>query len=78
MKEKYHDEVSHRWVEGFWRRYRISLRRKTQASAQKSPANLHTAIEKFHAKSFRKRKKVTFTVKDLGNMDPNAISFCHG
>ena len=44
MKEKYLHEafsfkLSHRWLEGFWRRYRISLRRKTHA-AQNSLAVL--------------------------------------
>ena len=77
VKEKYPDEalsfkISHRWFEGFCRRSRISLRRKAHA-AQKSPAALRTAIEKFHAKSLREHKRETFTLKDLGNMEQTLL-----
>ena len=60
VKEKYPDEsfsfkLSHRWFEGFCR-YRISLRRKIHV-AQKSPAALRNAIEKFRTKSLRGLKR---------------------
>ena len=79
MKEKYPDEassfkLSHRWFEGFCRRYRIFFRRKTH-TIQKSPPALRTAIAKFHAKFLRERKRGTFTLKDLGNMDQTALPF---
>ena len=59
---------SNRWFEGFCRRNKISLRRKTHA-AQKSPAQLRTAISGFHAKVLRQRKRGTYQLRDLGNMD---------
>ena len=76
-KEKYPDEassfkLSHRWFEGFCRRYRICLRRKSH-TAQKSA--VRTAIEKFHAKSSRERIRGTFTLKDLDNMDQTPLAF---
>ena len=49
-------KLLHRWFEGFYRRYRISLRRKTHA-AQKPPATLRTAIENSQAKSLQERKR---------------------
>ena len=66
VKQKYLDEassfkLSHRWFEDFCRRYRISLWRKTHA-AQKSPAALCTAIERFHHEQEHKRGIFTLTV----------------
>ena len=79
MKEEYPEETSsfklyHRWFEGFCRDCRISLRRKTHAT-QKSPEALRTAIENFNANSLRERKRGTFTLKELGNMDQTSLSF---
>ena len=64
--------LSHRWFDGFCKRYRISLLRKTY-EAQKSPAALSSAIEKFHAKSLRERNGGIFTFKDLGKMDQTLL-----
>ena len=79
VKEKYPDKVSpfklsHRWFEGFCRRYRTSLQRKTDA-AQKSPAALHNAIEKYSGKCLRECKRGIFTLKDLSNMDQTPLPF---
>ena len=69
-----HLPLNQRWFQGFCRRYKISLWRKTHA-AQKSAAALRTAIEKFYAKSLQEHKRVTFTIKDLGNMDQTLVFF---
>ena len=79
VKEKYPDEASyfkfsHRRFEGFCRRSRISLRKKTHA-AQKSLAALRTAIEKFHTTSLQERKRGAFTLKGLSNIDQIPLLF---
>ena len=51
----------------------MSLRRKTHA-AEKSPAALRTSVENFHAKFLRERKRGTFTLNDLSNMDQIPLS----
>ena len=65
---------SNRWFEGFCSRKKIALRRKTHA-AQKSPAQLRTAIEGFHSKVLRQRKRGTYQLRDLGNMDQTPLPF---
>ena len=79
LKEKHPQEASsfnysNRWFQAFRRRYRVSLRRKTHA-AQKSPAALRSAIENFHAKLLRERKRGNYALKDLGNMDQTPLPF---
>ena len=41
-------------------------------------AALRTAIEKSHAKSLRERKRGTFILKNLGNMEQTLLSFAMG
>ena len=65
---------SNRWFEWICRRKKIPLRRKTHA-AQKSPAQLRTAVEGFHSKVLRQRKRGTYQLRDLGNMDQAPLPF---
>ena len=61
-------------MEGFCSRKKIALRRKTHA-AQKSPAQLRTAIEGFHSKVLRQRKRGTYQLRDLANMNQTPLPF---
>lgn len=63
-----------RWFAGFCRRNRLSLRRKTRVS-QKSPSQLKASVEKFHAKLLRERKRGTFKLCDIANMDQTPLPF---
>ena len=78
MNEEYSKNIvfkySNRWFNGFCRRNRISLRRKTH-TAQKSPATLKEAIQKFHAKLLRERIRGTFQLGDIANMDQTPLPF---
>ena len=67
-------KMSDRWFQGFCRRYRISFRRKTHA-AQKSPSELRQKIEEFHASVIRERKRGTYSLRDLANMDQTPLPF---
>ena len=67
-------KFSDRWFYGFCRRHRISLRRKTH-TAQKSPAELKNAIEMFHEKLLRERRRGTFSLVDIANMDQTPLPF---
>ena len=53
---------------------KFALRRKTHA-AQKSPAQLRTPVEGFHSKVPRQRKRGTYQLRDLGNMDQTPLPF---
>ena len=63
-----------RWFYGFCLRHRISLRRKTHI-AQKSPAELKNAIEMFRRKLLRERRRGTFSLADIANMDQTPLPF---
>ena len=67
-------KFSDRWFYGFCRRHCISLRRKTR-TAQKSPAELKNAIEIFHGKLLRERRRGTFSLADIANMDQTPLPF---
>ena len=67
-------KFSDRWFYEFCRRHRISLRRKTH-TGQKSSAELKDAIEMFHEKLLRERRKGTFSLADIANMDQTPLSF---
>ena len=67
-------KFSDRWLHGFCRRHRISLRRKTHI-AQKSPAELKNAIEMFHGKLLREGRRGTFSLVDIANMDQTPLPF---
>ena len=67
-------KFSDRWFYGFCRHHRISLRRKT-CTAQKSPAELKNAIEMFHGKLLRERRRGTFILADIANMDQTPLPF---
>ena len=78
MNEEYPKNIvfkySNRWFNGFCRRNRISLRRKTH-TAQKSLATLKDAIQKFHAKLLRERIRGTFQLGDIANTDQTPLPF---
>ena len=79
MQEIYPDSVdefkmSNRWFTGFCRRNNISLRRKTHA-AQKTPEELRQSIKDFHSSIIRERKRGTYKLKDLANMDQTPLPF---
>ena len=78
MNEEYPKNIifkySNRWFNGFCRRNRISLRRKTH-TAQKSSGTLKDAIQKFHAKLLRERIRGTFQLGDIANMDQTPLPF---
>ena len=79
MQELYPDNVdefnmSNKWLTGFCRRHDISLRRKTHA-AQKTPGELRQSIEEFHTSLIRERKRRTYALKDLANMDQTPLPF---
>ena len=67
-------KFSDRWFYGFCRRHCISLRRKTHTT-QKSPAELKNATEMFHGKLLCERRKGTFSVADIANMDQTPLPF---
>ena len=75
MNEEYPKSIvfkySNKWFNGFCRRNRISLRRKMH-TAQKSPATLKDAIQKFHAKLLIRG---TFQLGDIANMDQTPWPF---
>ena len=79
MSEEYPSNIifkySNRWFNGFCRRNRISLRRKTHV-AQKSPATLKDAIQKFHAKLLRERIRSTFSTGRHSKHGPNTTALC--
>ena len=79
VKEKYPDEVStfklsYRWLEGFWRCRKISLRRKNSCSLKVTS----NAIENSHSKSLQGVRRGTYTLKDLANMDQILLPFVMG
>ena len=59
---------------GFCRPHRILLRRKTH-TAQKSPAEPKNAIEMFHGKLLWERRRGTFSLADIANMDQTPLPF---
>ena len=67
-------KYSDRWFQRFCKRYGISLRRKTHTS-QKAPSDLRKPIENFHAKLLRERKRGTYKLADLANMDQTPLPF---
>ena len=67
-------KFSDRWFYGFCRRHRISLRRKTH-TAQKSPAELKYAVKMFDGKLLRERRRGTFSLADIANMDHIPLPF---
>ena len=67
-------KFSDRWFSGFCRRNKITLRHKTHV-AQKSPSLLVDSVKKFHAKLQRKRKRGTYKLGDIANMDQTPLSF---
>lgn len=67
-------KLSDRWFSGFLRRNKLTLRRKTHV-AQKPPAQLRKAIEKFHAKLLRERMRGIYTLGDIANMDQTPLPF---
>ena len=67
-------KFSDRWFNGFCRRYRISLRRET-LTTQKSPAELKKSIEMFHGKLPRERRRGTFSLANIANMDQTPLPF---
>ena len=77
MKD-HHPEVefgfSDKWFSGFCKRKRIALRRKNNTS-QKTPDQFVESITKFHQKLLRERKRGTFKLKDIANMDQTPLPF---
>ena len=67
-------KFSDQWFYRFCRRHRISYRRKTH-TAQKSPAELKNAIEMFYGKLLRERRRRTFSLAYIANMDQTPLSF---
>ena len=67
-------KFSDRWFAGFCRQNKLSLRRKIRVS-QKSPLHLKDSIEKFHAKLLRERKRGTYKLCDIANMDQTPLPF---
>ena len=67
-------KFSDRWFYGFCCRHRISLRRKTDTT-QKLPAELKNIIEMFHGKLLRERRRGTFSLADIANMDQTPLPF---
>lgn len=67
-------KFSDRWFSGFCRRNKLSLRRKTHTS-QKSPAHLKDSITKFHSKLLRERKRGSYKLGDIANMDQTPLPF---
>ena len=65
---------SDKWFRGFCNRKRIALRRKTNTS-QKTPEQFVESITKFHQKLLRERKRETFQLKDIANMDQTPLPF---
>ena len=61
-------------INGFCRRDKLPLRRKTHVS-QKTPSQLKPAVQKFHAKLLHKRKRVTFALCDIANMEHAPLPF---
>ena len=58
----------------FYRRYGVSLRRKTHA-AQTDPKQLVPAITNFHSKLLRVRRRGVYQTKDIANMDQAPLPF---
>lgn len=67
-------KFSDRWFSGFCRRNKLTLRRKTHV-AQKSPSLLEDSVKKFHAKLQRERKRGTYKLGDIANMDQTPLPF---
>ena len=65
-------KFSDKWFCGFCRRHHISLRRKTY-TAQKSPAEPKNAIEMFHGKLLRERRRGKFSLADIANVDQTSL-----
>ena len=65
---------SDHWFRRFSTRKGILLRRKTHKS-QKDPADLKLSITQFHAKLLRERRRGTYQLQDLGNMDQTPLPF---
>ena len=67
-------KFSNNWFLGFRKRHRISFRKKTHV-AQKSPAQLRELIEDIHKTSQSVRRRGTYQLSDLANMDQTPLPF---
>ena len=77
IKELYPDEnfkASDQWFSRFTNRFEILLRRKTPC-AQKDTQSLSYSIAKFHSKVLRTRRRGTYQIKDIANMDQTPLPF---
>ena len=77
LKEIYPDEnikATDQWFSRFTNRFEILLRRKTHF-AQKDPQSLNYSIAKFHSKVLRTRRRGTYQMKDIVNMDQTPLPF---
>ena len=75
VKELYPGEnlkASDQWFSRFTNRFKISLRRKTHC-AQKDRQSLSYSIAKFHSKVLRTRRRGTYQMKDIANMDQTPL-----
>ena len=59
---------------GFCRRNKLSLRRKIHVF-QKVPSQIKPAVQKFYAELFPERKRRTFALCEIANMDQTALPF---
>ena len=65
---------SDRWLRLFFKRKRISLRRKTHTS-QRIPEEATPLVLKFHKQLMKVRKNGVYTLKDIANMDQTPLPF---
>lgn len=65
---------SDQWFARFCTRKKISLRKTTHA-AQHAPSDLNAAISRFHAKLLRVRRRGSFSLGDIANMDQTPLPF---
>ena len=60
--------------QGFGRRFRVTLRRKTH-TAQKSPEEVEVVLRKFHKYLLRERMTRKYELSDIANMDQTGCAF---
>ena len=65
---------SDRWLRLFFKRKRISLRRKTHTS-QRIPEEATPLVLQFHKQLMKVRKNGVYTLKDIANMDQTPLPF---
>ena len=65
---------SDQWFAGFCKRKGLSLRRKTHF-AQKTPDEVSSVITSFHRSLLQVRKRGTYQLKGIANMDQTPLPF---